>query len=62
MMVDPRLAAFVEESEHPSEAVKIGDEVEVKIIEVDRERQRIGLSVRRCFWTMADVERRGQSR
>jgi small subunit ribosomal protein S1 len=29
---------------HPSEAVKIGDEVDVKIIEVDRERQRIGLS------------------
>lgn len=29
---------------HPSDVVKIGDEIEVKIIEVDRERQRIGLS------------------
>ncbi len=29
---------------HPNEVVKIGDELEVKIIEVDRERQRIGLS------------------
>lgn len=29
---------------HPSEAVKVGEEVEVKIIEIDRDRQRIGLS------------------
>jgi small subunit ribosomal protein S1 len=29
---------------HPSEQVKIGDDVEVKIIEIDHERQRIGLS------------------
>ncbi len=29
---------------HPNELIKIGDEVEVKVIEVDRERQRIGLS------------------
>lgn len=29
---------------HPSEAVKIGEEIEVKVIEIDRERQRVGLS------------------
>ncbi|MCC7130881.1 MAG: S1 RNA-binding domain-containing protein, partial [Anaerolineae bacterium] len=29
---------------HPSEVVKIGEEIEVKVIEVDRERQRVGLS------------------
>lgn len=29
---------------HPSEVVKLGDEIEVKIIEVDAERQRISLS------------------
>lgn len=31
---------------HPREALKIGDEVEVKIISIDRERQRIGLSLK----------------
>jgi len=29
---------------HPGDVIKVGDEVEVKIIEMDRERQRIGLS------------------
>jgi small subunit ribosomal protein S1 len=29
---------------HPSDVIKIGEDIEVKIIEVDRERQRIGLS------------------
>ncbi len=29
---------------HPSEVIKPGDEIEVKVIEIDRERQRIGLS------------------
>jgi len=29
---------------HPSEIIKPGDEIEVKVIEIDRERQRIGLS------------------
>ncbi len=32
--------------QHPSEVVNIGDEVEVKVISVDRERRRIGLSLR----------------
>lgn len=32
---------------HPREEVKVGDEVEVEVISVDRERQRIGLSRKR---------------
>ena len=32
--------------EHPSQLLKVGDEVEVKIISIDRERRRIGLSMR----------------
>ena len=31
---------------HPSEALKVGDEVKVKVISVDKERRRIGLSIR----------------
>ncbi|MEK6221637.1 MAG: S1 RNA-binding domain-containing protein [Chloroflexota bacterium] len=33
--------------EHPSEVLKVGQEIEVKIISIDRERRRIGLSIRR---------------
>ncbi len=32
---------------HPSEVLKIGDEVEVQVLNVDRERRRIGLSLKR---------------
>ncbi len=32
---------------HPSEVVKVGDEVEVYVLSVDRERGRVGLSIRR---------------
>jgi len=32
--------------EHPSEMLKVGDEIEVKVISIDRERRRIGLSRR----------------
>ncbi|MCK9247262.1 MAG: S1 RNA-binding domain-containing protein, partial [Anaerolineaceae bacterium] len=32
--------------EHPSELVKVGEEVEVKVISIDRDRRRIGLSLR----------------
>jgi small subunit ribosomal protein S1 len=35
-----------ERIDHPSEVLKIGEEVEVKIISVDRDRRRIGLSIR----------------
>jgi ribosomal protein S1 len=31
---------------HPSEVVSVGDEVTVKVLEVDRERERISLSIR----------------
>lgn len=31
---------------HPSELVKVGDEVKVKVLEVDRDRERISLSIR----------------
>jgi small subunit ribosomal protein S1 len=32
---------------HPSEVVKVGQEVEVKILRVDKQRERIGLSIKR---------------
>ena len=35
-----------ERIQHPNEVLKIGDEVQVKVISVDRERKRIGLSIR----------------
>ena len=36
-----------ERIQHPSEVLKVGQEVEVKVISIDRERRRIGLSIRR---------------
>ena len=35
-----------ERIQHPNEVLKVGDEVQVKVISVDRERKRIGLSIR----------------
>jgi predicted RNA-binding protein with RPS1 domain len=35
-----------ERIEHPSEVLKVGQEVEVRVISVDHERKRIGLSIR----------------
>lgn len=35
-----------ERLEHPSEMLKVGDEIEVKVISIDRDRRRIGLSAR----------------
>jgi len=43
--------------EHPSEVVQVGDEVEVYVLKVDRERQRIGLSLKRLQpepWSVID--------
>ena len=37
-----------EHIKHPNELLKVGDEVQVKIISLDRERKRIGLSIRQC--------------
>jgi small subunit ribosomal protein S1 len=44
-----------ERIEHPREALKVGQEVRVKVIGVDRERKRIGLSIRQLLddpWVM----------
>src|SRR5574341_2593351 len=38
-----------EHVKHPSEVLKIGDEVKVEIINLDRQNQRIGLSRKRCL-------------
>jgi small subunit ribosomal protein S1 len=35
-----------ERLQHPNEVLKVGDEVKVKVISVDRDRKRIGLSIR----------------
>ena len=35
--------------QHPNEVLKVGDEVKVKVISVDRERKRIGLSIRQLL-------------
>jgi len=43
-----------ERIQHPSEVLSIGQEVEVKVISIDRERKRIGLSIRQLLsdpWT-----------
>ena len=45
--------------QHPNEVVSIGDTVDVKIISVDRERRRIGLSLRQLLpepWTVVHKE------
>jgi small subunit ribosomal protein S1 len=38
-----------ERIQHPNEVLKVGDEVQVKVISVDRERKRIGLSIRQLL-------------
>jgi small subunit ribosomal protein S1 len=43
--------------DHPSEVLQVGDEVEVYVLKVDQERQRIGLSLKRLQpepWTLID--------
>jgi small subunit ribosomal protein S1 len=43
-----------ERIQHPNEVLKVGQEVEVKVISVDRDRKRIGLSIRQLLkdpWT-----------
>jgi small subunit ribosomal protein S1 len=40
---------------HPSELVKVGDEVNVKVLEVDRDRERISLSIRQTTEDPWDV-------
>ncbi len=38
-----------ERIEHPSEVLKVGQEVQVKVVDIDRERKRIGLSIRQLL-------------
>jgi small subunit ribosomal protein S1 len=40
---------------HPSEVVSVGDEVQVKVLEVDRDRERISLSIRETLEDPWDV-------
>jgi small subunit ribosomal protein S1 len=41
----------------PEEVVKVGDEIEVKILRVDRGERKIGLSRKKAHWTKPDGER-----
>ncbi len=41
----------------PEEVVKVGDEIEVKILRVDRNDRKIGLSRKKAQWTKPDGER-----
>ncbi len=49
---------------HPKDVLKVGDQIEVEVIHIDRDRQRIGLSRKNCLpdpWTaLADTHRPGQ--
>lgn len=42
--------------ENPEEVVKVGDEIEVKVLRVDTEERKIGLSRKRVDWSEEDVE------
>ncbi len=41
----------------PEEVVKVGDEIEVKILRVDRGERKIGLSRKKAHWTKGEGER-----
>ncbi len=41
--------------ENPEEVVKVGDEIEVKILRVDTEERKIGLSRKRVQWTEEQI-------
>src|SRR6185436_18531661 len=41
--------------ENPEEIVKVGDEIEVKILRVDTEERKIGLSRKRVQWTAEQI-------
>ena len=43
----------------PEEVVKVGDEIEVKILRVDRGERKIGLSRKKAHWTKPGEEGRG---
>ena len=45
------------EDRFPSEALKIGQELEVKILRVDAEERKIGLSLKRAQWAQEEAVR-----
>src|SRR3982751_6232129 len=45
--------------ENPEEVVKVGDEIEVKILRVDSDERKIGLSRKRVEWSQEDEEQHG---
>ena len=46
--------------ENPEDVVKVGDEIEVKILRVDTDERKIGLSRKRVEWAEDDRERRAK--
>ena len=44
--------------ENPEEVVKVGDEIEVKILRVDTDERKIGLSRKRVEWAEEEEARR----
>lgn len=40
--------SWIEQNRHPSRVVQIGDEVQVKVLDVNAERHRISLSIKQC--------------
>jgi small subunit ribosomal protein S1 len=46
--------------ESPQEVVKLGEELEVKILRVDSDSRKIGLSLRRVQWTATDKKQKDQ--
>jgi small subunit ribosomal protein S1 len=43
--------------EKPEEALKVGQELDVKILRVDSEERKIGLSLKRALWAMEEQQR-----
>ncbi|HOI53768.1 MAG TPA: S1 RNA-binding domain-containing protein, partial [Phycisphaerae bacterium] len=42
--------------EHPEDVVKVGEAIEVKILRVDTDERKIGLSLKRAQWAAEDAE------
>ncbi|MBV8230009.1 MAG: S1 RNA-binding domain-containing protein, partial [Planctomycetaceae bacterium] len=45
----------------PEEVVKVGDEIEVKVLRVDRGERKIGLSRKKAHWSKAGDEDEGEA-
>ncbi len=48
--------------ENPEEIVKVGEEIEVKILRVDTDERKIGLSRKRVDWSEEDARQRAVER